>query len=596
MSDAYIYAMAHWAMAGLFLLAAYGLGSCLTRIIGLQVRDMHATWLEITAGAGLLICIFLGLAWAGHLRVSIVWLFIGLAAAAGLVHLVQACMQWRTTQRGGHPIPHDRPSRPWQTLGRWAIVAIVVPLSFPLLVAPLRPPYVWDEVMYHLPHAREWAVTGHLTVNEWLRYPWSPMGMSLLYAAALLVQDDVLPHLLNAAAGFGCALLIWSFRHWIGGWAVGLIASLLWLQLAAPEFPGATADLGLSLFVTASVMCVLRWIDDKAHVQWLFIASFLGGCALSMKYQALIFVAPLVCMLVYLLVRRQINWRTIIFCAILIALPCIYWFARNWLETGNPFNPLASSILGYYDWSESDMAWQLEDLRRSRNWPHLILWPAVLGPLSPGFWKSNIRKALYAYALYAFFTWLVTSHYSRYLLPAVPVLLLLSISTLIGLIDYVLSSPSKLTQNGEKYLLISKKIKATLFVLAIIFIAYGFDYRLSIIPVTESQKRDFLLDKIHRYEIIHHTKQLQDHKVYQWGMEGMIYYFPRGTKGDFFGPWRYFDMPFEPANLSKKLKQGKFDYLATSEHAREKIEAYSNFNDYFETIAITKDASIYRIK
>lgn len=42
----------------------------------------------------------------------------------------------------------------------------------PTLFAPLGPPISWDELMYHLPQARQWALSGQLSVNEWLRYPW----------------------------------------------------------------------------------------------------------------------------------------------------------------------------------------------------------------------------------------------------------------------------------------------------------------------------------------------------------------------------------------------------------------------------------------
>ena len=73
-------------------------------------------------------------------------------------------------------------------------------------MAPLAPPAAFDELMYHLPYAREVAHSGSLGIHEWLRYPWFPYNYNLLYAAALLVGDDVLPHFLNALAGW---LSVW---------------------------------------------------------------------------------------------------------------------------------------------------------------------------------------------------------------------------------------------------------------------------------------------------------------------------------------------------------------------------------------------------
>ena len=48
---------------------------------------------------------------------------------------------------------------------RWTWVAVAL-LALPTLLAPLSPPMAWDELAYHLPHAREWARSGRLVVTE----------------------------------------------------------------------------------------------------------------------------------------------------------------------------------------------------------------------------------------------------------------------------------------------------------------------------------------------------------------------------------------------------------------------------------------------
>ena len=53
-------------------------------------------------------------------------------------------------------------------------LAVLVLTALPALVEPLAPPAVFDELMYHLPYAREVAQSGRLGVHEWLRYPGFP--------------------------------------------------------------------------------------------------------------------------------------------------------------------------------------------------------------------------------------------------------------------------------------------------------------------------------------------------------------------------------------------------------------------------------------
>ena len=85
-------------------------------------------------------------------------------------------------------------------------------VALPALMAPLAPPAAFDELMYHLPYARQVAQSGSLGIHEWLRYPWFPYNYNLLYAGALLVGDDVLTHFLGASRA-GCR------SRWSIAWA-----------------------------------------------------------------------------------------------------------------------------------------------------------------------------------------------------------------------------------------------------------------------------------------------------------------------------------------------------------------------------------------
>ena len=63
-----------------------------------------------------------------------------------------------------------------------------------------------------------WRRTGSLGIDEWLRYPWFPYNFNLLFAGALLVGDDVLPHFDERSSPAGCR------SGWSIAWGCGMRA------------------------------------------------------------------------------------------------------------------------------------------------------------------------------------------------------------------------------------------------------------------------------------------------------------------------------------------------------------------------------------
>ena len=207
-----------------------------------------------------------------------------------------------------------------------------------------------------LPHAREWANAGSITINKWLRYPFFPYNFDLLYTACLtLYIFYVLPHLIHSTAGL--LILIGTYRialiHFNRQIAL-LAALILLLSLVNLDlFYSAYIDLGLALFTFFAFYCAyLAYGLHKNNFRCFCIAAFLLGLArVGTKYQALIFIAPFAFM-VLSKKRKLFNLLGICFCFL---VPCIYWYLRNWFITGNPVEPLAGSIFGYYSWNQEDM-------------------------------------------------------------------------------------------------------------------------------------------------------------------------------------------------------------------------------------------------
>jgi 4-amino-4-deoxy-L-arabinose transferase-like glycosyltransferase len=111
----------------------------------------------------------------------------------------------------------------------------------------------------------------------------------------------------------------------------------------------AYVDLGVTFFSTASLLCLLRWREEKNAGGWLPLAALSAGFAVATKPNGLVAWLLLFFLFVWVSVREtesgfgKIFSRCILFAAI-GALPVLPWLAKNWLQTGNPFFPLLAGF------------------------------------------------------------------------------------------------------------------------------------------------------------------------------------------------------------------------------------------------------------
>jgi len=573
--------LSQYGALALILAACWGWGEALLRLLKID-RDPAmrlGTPLAITLGLGIGICVLQGLAIAGQLTAF----FVGLLSAIGM--LLGA---WHVfAQRAFLPWPAWRTS--WQAMppaDRWGLAALAAVL-LSTLTAPLPPPTQWDELMYHLPHAQQWAASGHLTVNEWLRYPWFPYDFDLLYAGALLFGNDVLPHLLHALAGWLTAWLIYRLGVQHLDRLTACVAASLWVLLATDEFVRAYVDMGVALFVLVAGASYQAWrsTDDR---RWLLPCAFALGLAVGSKYQALTLL-PLFAVGLIWRDRRPTTWLLVVGA---LLVPCIYWYGRNALLTGDPFNPMGGRIFGFTDWSASDHHWQFEDLRRARGWPAWPLWPAIAVPFIPAL-RHNIavRRALIMGG-YMTLTWAASVPYPRYLLSAYPVLVLLSAAGSVYLIRLVSTAIPVLRQRT----VVTAAAALLLVYLALMATAEVVRYWKRISPTPEARAA-LLTQRVPGYPLWAHLKTHPVGRIYQLGSEDSLYYAPQPIWGEVFGPWRYSDYAsLPPAQLHRKLTQEHFDALAIHSERFPGVASQPEFERYFERIWTEGAVKLYKLK
>lgn len=568
MTQKLLFVLQQYSLLLLFALSAWGWGRSALRV--LRTPELGGEYRHPAAmivGFGWVIVLLQGLGIAGMLNSMFTALI--LAAGGSLCVVEMTRIAWRSALANCYAAWRAHPSN---VKCAWVAAGF---LWVSTLASPLRPPSEWDELMYHLPHAAQWARTGTLTVNGWLRYPWFPYNFNLLYASALVLGSDVLPHLLHALAGWITTLLLYQWARPHFGSVSAVFAAMIWLLLARGQFGNAYIDLAVAMFALFSFVCLARWIERK-DLAWLTLASWGLGLAIGTKYQALTLLPFFaVAVLFARPAPRQLLVPLVAFC-----LPCIYWYGRNFVLAGDPVAPLGGKMLGFSDWNLTDYRAQFEDLRRVASVPPIVVWPCLLGV---AFHLARSRKTVRlaaAYGAYALVVWALTSRYPRYLLLAYPVLAIFAVAgyhcALQSLARHVSDS------NRERWTRL-----ASVAVLMIAMVAPLPQLRRHWMEIAYSaQSRDALLvKKVTGYRMWAYLRERPAGRIYQFAMEDAIYYAPNPIWGEVFGPWRYSDYAaLDAPALHKRLSAEGFDSLLIHTGRAGNVVAKADFDRHFSLV------------
>jgi hypothetical protein len=539
------------------------------------------------AGLGLVICAFQAIALARALNAAAVIAVVGL----GLLAAAWQLPGWRRElrARGASPAP------PVTWLDGLALAALAL-VALPVLVAPLAPPLVFDELMYHLPYAREVARTGLLGIDDWLRYPWFPYNFNLVYAGALLVGDDVLPHLLSAFAGGLSVWMVYRLGLLHASRLTGAVAAAIWLAIG--DYSSALIDTSVALFVLAACTVLWWWRESGPAPEgprWLALAAFFLGVAAGSKYQALT-VLPLVAVFV---LRRERRPGVLALALVCFLLPCIYWYARNAVMTGDPFNPIGARVFGFTNWNAADYKNQLDDVRAHAAWPNGIFWTVVFAPFGLSWKRSAALRAAAVFTAYSLFVWALTSRYPRYLTASVPLIALVAAvgwQVLLGGLAGGLARRLPRQSASGALDRAGRRLGVLLLVGGVGASFYLTREKLALVAVTPAERTALLEERVHGWAVMNYLREHATGKVYQIALSESSYYGPSPVWGDAIGPWRYSDfILLPPADFARKLAGLGFEAVAANAQYAAYLESRPGFLDHFALMYEKDGAKAYRI-
>ncbi len=414
----------------------------------LRFRWLHRgeeIFFSCSAGLGWMSFCAVILGFLGHAR------FFPLFGAALATGAAAAVLAWGA-RRSPAPPPVPRP-------GFFALCALfLVWLPFVFL-----PPFFYDTLRYHYAVPAVYLRTGftfplpHFVESNY------PFGGEMLAMIGMADASYVGANLANLAVFALCGLGTLCLADRLGDRRAGGAGLLLLLtsSTAVHTLFIQKTDLAVTLFFLACAFALLLYRQEGDR-RFLVLAGALAGASLGTKYTAGLFVA--LALGVALAARARDGGERVPALArdaalFLLAAAVLFspWLYRNLAATGNPVYPLLNGIFHSPTWSPARMKVLVEDSHNSWLWLHgwrdagrllasatffpdvnlssagaslgaallgTILFPLVARGADPG-WRFLAALSL---ALVA--AWLLSSCITRYLLPALPLMALLSGSLL----------------------------------------------------------------------------------------------------------------------------------------------------------------------
>lgn len=222
-----------------------------------------------------------------------------------------------------------------------------------MVAAGLAPVTDWDSLMYHLRIPARFLEAGAVVLPEDNLHAAYLGLIHMLYLPLLALGGTVAPALLSTALTALLALAVLSAGARLFPASTGVLSAILLWGSAILLFVGSTprVDVSLTLFLfLAHYALVLHLVDEDGSPGGLVVAAALAGLAVGIKYQALAYVAPLVPLGIWALVRgvsgRGERLRVAGACVAAFLLAAAPMLLKNLVLFGAPLYPyLADRIV-----------------------------------------------------------------------------------------------------------------------------------------------------------------------------------------------------------------------------------------------------------
>jgi len=234
-----------------------------------------------------------------------------------------------------------------------ALLALVGALTLLVtLLAVASPQLGRDALAYHYYCPKEFIQKGSLYAVPYSVNAFQPLLVQMLYLQGLMFHSElfgklyVLGFLLATVLAMGSAARIFVPQ------ARGTAAALSLFVAAGfmAQVPYAYTDVALSFFLFLSFYALWRYFREPSPI-FAAVSGFFAGVALAVKLLAVPAAAALFLLLVWQAVSKKGGAKAIGLFILFALLPCIGWYLRSWIATGNPVFPYFNQFFTGHPWA-----------------------------------------------------------------------------------------------------------------------------------------------------------------------------------------------------------------------------------------------------
>lgn len=406
----------------------------------------------------------------------------------------------------------------------------------------LTPPWSPDALTYHLEGPRIFLMEGGIRLLPDVWGANGPFTVEMLYMLSLGLGSSISPKLIHLTYGLLLGFLTYALGSRFVNREVGWFSAVV--LTAVPIYPlwasVAYADFTWAVYEFSAVYAFLVWVKSRQK-GWLAAAGLCLGFGLGSKYLALAggaVLGPVVILLSWKGGWKKVVRNGLLFggTALVVGSP---WYLKNWVLGGNPTYPL---FFGGKGWSQVRADWLMDYLHSfgsGYEWKELlsIPWrlygdnsafstflgsveiPSLLFPLVlllPFGKRSRTLNLLTVITAARFVLWAFGSQQTRFLLPLMPGLSVMTAYVLVELIQK--------SWLGKRGLIISRGLVGGM-VLATLLYSGIFLSTVKPIPVTlgKESPAEFLGRMVPNFQALRFIQQeitAQDRVMMIWDGEG----------------------------------------------------------------------------
>ena len=601
-----VFAVSRYLIVMFFCVTAYAIGRASVQRLPFASRAEEialctAFGLGVLSQIILIVGLFGWLTMGGIITVMVLSLLFALGCRLSWTNLL---LVWR------------RPSR--QTLCVMAALAAAGGLAIPVLLLPLYPPTDYDETMYHLAVVKVWVQAHAIVPTPYLRGQVFPHTAHALFAALMVLKDDITAQILSLVATVLTAIGLFAWGVRVRGTACGILAAALWLGSAAVlSLAGVASYHALSsLFCFAAVFSLATYATERQPISLFVAAAFIGFA--ESTWPLTIYFVPVfaVAGLYFMLRERSVRPVYLMLAGILVG-----WgpsLIRSFYYTGNPTYPLFSHVFGTGPWwTPADvvaLAAGLHTYGLPRTIPNFLALPYSVF-FTPGRFESTAgfsaalaillplallvsvfdryTRWLAVIVVYYFVCWFTFAQVLRYLLPIAPLLCVLAAISVFRFVDPIVRSRQRLA------LLLTVIISIGVWASGLRYARHKVAEN-GRVPLSHKQRANYLARKIQSYRALAAANSSPGPIYSLFGTNGA--YYSDGTFiGDWFGPGRYsvaLDAMSDGETLYRRLhKLGAKYFLVNYSEAITPMMPYGDpgFSRRFQLLFENSSSELYRL-